>query len=227
MNELPINPTDLAVAALLLVSGLLAFVRGFVKEILSVAGWIGAAIATLQFFPVARPYVRRYVEPTFLADALTGAAIFIATLVVLSLISHFLARRVRESSVSALDRSLGFLFGLVRGAVVVAIAYVLLALAVPPAEQPDWIRQARVVPLAEQWGRWLLLALPAETRDDIEEKLGSDASLLDESADLVRKIPKIRIINRPQSAPDSPPEKGYNATVREGLERLLRARPDE
>ena len=101
MDALPVNVTDLAVIAVVVISGLLAFVRGFVHEVLAVGAWIGAAIATVFFLPAALPHARDLISIQIAADIAAGAAIFILVLIVLSIFTHWLARRVRESGLAA------------------------------------------------------------------------------------------------------------------------------
>lgn len=155
---------DLGVGAVILISAFFAFTRGIVREVLAIVGWVGAVVATLQLFPHLQPFGRTHIRSSILADLATGAAIFVFTLVLFSLLSYAVAVRVRESRVSALDRSLGFLFGIGRGAVVVCLGYLLLALIMPPADQPLWLRQAKVTPLLEQGAVALLKLVPPETR---------------------------------------------------------------
>jgi len=219
MSNFPVNPTDLAVIGILLVSGLMAFVRGFVKEVLAVAGWIGAILLTIHLFPILTPYARQYTDIQILADGATGIGIFVVTLVVLSFVSHFIAKRVRESSVSALDRSLGFVFGLARGAVLVAIAYLLLVWTVPHADQPQVIREARVVPVVEQTARWLIRLVPAKTRESIEQVLDRPLDTQGPGSDSPAQ--------NGQNDPDSRTETGYKAGVRKELEQILRTNPGE
>src|SRR3546814_20419830 len=119
MSSLPINPVDLIVIAVLLLSALLALFRGFVKEVLGIAGWVAAVAATIFFFPIVRDIVRSYIDSRLIADIVTGAAIFLPTLILCSLLTHWISEQVRASAVSAVDRSLGFVFGLARGALVV------------------------------------------------------------------------------------------------------------
>src|SRR3546814_5494115 len=108
MSSLPINPVDLIVIAVLLLSALLALFRGFVKEVLGIAGWVAAVAATIFFFPIVRDIVRSYIDSRLIADIVTGAAIFLPTLILCSLLTHWISEQVRASAVSAVDRSLGF-----------------------------------------------------------------------------------------------------------------------
>ena len=95
MTDLPFHIADGIIVAVLVVSGLLAYFRGFVKEILSVAGWIGAALVALYGFPYAQPFARELIGHDLGADVATGAGLFVVTLMVLTVISHSIARGVR------------------------------------------------------------------------------------------------------------------------------------
>ena len=93
----------------------------WISELLRRSGaWVGAAIATLYLFEFAQPVARTYIEVELIADIVAGVVLFVITLIVLSLISHALSRRVRDSALGPLDRSLGLVFGLARGAALVA-----------------------------------------------------------------------------------------------------------
>ena len=97
-----------------------------------------------------------------MADAITGTVIFVIALVAISIVSYAIAKRVKESSLNTIDRSLGFLFGLVRGAVVVCIAYLVLVQFIPMSAHPTWIREAKSLETVEL-GASLLVKLVPET----------------------------------------------------------------
>ena len=152
MEDFSVIPTDIGVVAVLLVSAILALARGFVREVLAISSWIGAAAVTYYVFPFAQEPFRGYVKEwfdfkqTLVADIAAGVTIFIVVLVILAVISAWISRKVQSSDIGALDRSLGFLFGLARGAVVVSLAYLLLIQFIPPKEHPSWVKEARSVP---------------------------------------------------------------------------------
>ena len=146
-GDLPVTLADIIVLLVLVLSALLAFARGFVHEVLAVAGWIGAIFATIYGLPYVRPHARTLVDNTTVADIGAGLALFLVSLVILSLITRALSQRIRDSQLNALDRSLGFVFGLLRGIVLVAILYIAVDWLMPPPSQPAWIRDARSMPL--------------------------------------------------------------------------------
>ncbi|HLT78334.1 MAG TPA: CvpA family protein [Ferrovibrio sp.] len=154
MSSLPVNIVDLIVIVVLLLSALLALFRGIVKEVLSILGWVAALAATYFFFPVARDIARSYIESRIFADIAAGAALFLPTLILCSLATHWISEQVRASAVSAVDRSLGFLFGLARGALIVIVAWWVTDRLIPPPTQPVWLLEARTRPLAVAGYTW-------------------------------------------------------------------------
>jgi membrane protein required for colicin V production len=141
------NLLDIIIITLVIFSGLFAFARGFVKECLSIASWLGASGAAIYAMPYLRPLVRPHV-PAGAVDAVSAGAAFIVTLVVLTIITGTIARFVRRSSLSALDRTLGLIFGLGRGAMLVAIGFIARSFVLPASgARPEWLAQSRIAPL--------------------------------------------------------------------------------
>lgn len=162
MDSLPVNPTDLVIILVLVLSAIFAFVRGFVHEMLAIGSWVGAAFTTLYGFPHVQPIARQYITSPLLADMAAGIVIFLAVLVVLSIVTRMLAGRVRDSSLGPLDRSLGLLFGVLRGGVLVCIAWLMLLWVMPREDHPDWITEARGLPLVEKGGSLIARLIPEE-----------------------------------------------------------------
>lgn len=151
---MPITLLDGILIGFTLVSAMLAMVRGFSREILSVVSWIAAAIAAYFFYPVVLPYVTPYIGNAMLALAIAAGAVFLVTLIIVTIITMKIADFIVDSRVGALDRTLGFLYGAGRGILVVAVAYLFLGwfLGTNP---PGWIAEAKSRPLLESVGHWL------------------------------------------------------------------------
>lgn len=161
MSQLPVTAVDIAVLVIVLISALAAFARGFVHEVLSIGAWIGAGIATLYLFNDVQPFARELIPIPLLADIAAGVAIFLAFLIVLAVLTRLLTARVKNSALGALDRSLGLAFGVLRGAVVVALAWLVMVWALPnPDERPDWIREAKSRRMVEASANVLAGILP-------------------------------------------------------------------
>lgn len=146
----------------MLISGFLAMLRGLTREVLSILSWAVAALATLYFFPKYQAEARVYIEPALLADAALAGCIFLVVLIVVSLITVRISDGVLDSRIGALDRTLGFVFGLARGLVLVVIAYLFFTWLVPEDTQPPWIQNARSLPILKQTGAGIVSLLPED-----------------------------------------------------------------
>lgn len=219
MDSLPINLADLIVIIVLIVSGIFAFVRGFVHEVLAIGSWVAAAFVTLYSFPHARPLVEQYIPTEFFASLVTGVVIFLVSLVLFSVVTRLLSNRVQQSSLGALDRSLGLLFGFARGAVIVVLAWMLLSFLMPEEERFDWVMEARSRPLVER-GADLLLALVPEDLLEKGDEAAEDARRRAE--ELRRQEQTYRQLVSPlrkADAPNDQPE--YNQDMRGEIEKAI------
>ncbi|MBZ4022963.1 colicin V production CvpA [Rhodobacter sp. TJ_12] len=122
---------DAIVAVTIILSAILAYSRGFVREGLAIVGWIAAAVVAYTFADAARPLIAQLpVLNKFLADscelATIGgfAAVFAFALVVFSILTPLFASAVQRSALGGIDQGLGFLFGVLRGVILVGVAFV-------------------------------------------------------------------------------------------------------
>lgn len=160
---------DLGLIAVVLISAFLAMLRGFTREVLAIASWGAAAVAAFYFHPAVVPYIKTYVKADLNENVLRGlaaAAVFIVTLIIVSIITVKLSDVILDSKVGALDRSLGFLFGAARGLLLCVIAFVFFNWLVPAQTQPEWVKTARMRPLLQATGDELMTFLPMP--DDLE-----------------------------------------------------------
>ncbi len=218
LGNLPVSGVDLTIIVILLISAALAFFRGAVREVLAIAGWAAAAAAAYYGFEYVKPYVAPYVGIPLLADALTGIGIFVAALVVISLFNGSISRRIRTSRLESLDRSLGFLFGLARGALVVCLAYLVMVVFVPPEEQPDSIHQARALPLVEIGAEWLVEAVPSDKRADWLEAIATAREFANRALETKNALD---ILMNPPPVVTNPDQPGYGNAERKDLDRLI------
>ena len=154
------NSLDLAILGVIAISAIFAFARGFVREVLSIVAWIGAGLTTLYAFNHVYRLVIRFVTTPLLADLIAGAGLFVTSLIVLTILTGYLARFVQSSALSPIDRTLGLIFGLARGAVLVSLAYLMVDISLPQSDRPGWIKQAKSEPFLAQGAELLRSALP-------------------------------------------------------------------
>lgn len=161
------NTIDFIVIGIVLGSGLIGLLRGFVREVLSICTWIGAAAATYFFFSFTKEFARGHISNPMIADGVTIVVLFIALLIIFSIICGIISDLVRKSTLGGIDRSLGLGFGLVRGVILIAVCEVVLSAFTPRQNQSESIQTARFTPLARQFGDKLLEILPSNAKSFI------------------------------------------------------------
>ena len=151
MIETQLNIFDAAVLAVLGLSCLFAFFRGFVREILSLGAWIGAGIVTLYFFPSVAEQLQPKFKSAVVASGFATLGIYISALVVFSMINMLILKFVKSGSdVGLLDNWLGLIFGLFRGILMVAVAFFTMTMVLPEEEYPVWIKKSISLPYVEK-----------------------------------------------------------------------------
>ena len=168
---MPITILDLVLLAVMLISGLLAMVRGFMREILSIAAWGAAALVTLYAFSKLLPTAKTYFNNDTVAAVVVVAGTFVGTLIVVSVITVRISDMILDSRIGALDRTLGFLFGLARGLLIVVVAFLFFSWLVPDKQRPDWIAGAKSRTVLDGTGQWLMSLLPDDPENTILKRL--------------------------------------------------------
>jgi len=166
---MPFQLLDLILIGIMLISGLLALMRGFTREVLSLIAWGAAAVAA--YFAIRSPellaFAGKYLEPEIVAKIAVGAGAFLIILVLVSLISIKLSDAVVDSPAGAFDRLLGFIYGLARGLVLVVIAYLFYAWLIPANRQEPWVKEARSLPVIKSVGQMILSLVPPDIAETL------------------------------------------------------------
>ena len=168
---MPITRLVILLLVVMLVSGLLAMIRGFMREILSIGAWGLAALATLWAYAKVLPIAKGYFSSDMVAAGVTVGGVFLLTLLIVSIITVRISDMVLDSRVGALDRTLGFLFGLGRGLVIVVVAFLFFAWLVPERSQPTWVSGAKSKVVLQSTGQWLMSMLPDDPESTILKRL--------------------------------------------------------
>ncbi len=181
---MPITILDGILIGVMLISAILAMIRGFVREVLSIVSWVIAFVAALLLYKQLLPYVKEYVSHEMVATVVSGAAIFLVVLIVVSYITMRISDFVLDSRIGALDRTFGFLFGAARGLFLVVVAMLFVNWAVPnDSGQPAWIAQAKSKAMLDSLGQTLISALPEDPEkrllDRLRKRTGNTAAPAD------------------------------------------------
>ena len=221
MENFPVNILDIGVILILAVGGLIGLALGFVKAGLFVLSWLGSMMVTLMGFTTIQPYARNWIDTTWIADLAGGAVLFLATLIVLFLVSSIIGGWVRGSRLNALDRSLGMVAGLLTTALILSAGNIAAETMWPASQRPAWIQKARSMPLIQQ-GSNLLGRLISNNADIFNRRSGGgqlDAGKTLDPAAAVRRI----IDPKPRNSA-APSGGGYDKKERRELDRLFQSR---
>jgi membrane protein required for colicin V production len=178
---MPVTLLDLVLLGVMLISALLAMVRGFMREILSIAAWGAAAVSTLYFYPRLLPVAKSYFNNDIVAAGAVVGGVFLGTLLIVSIVTVRISDMILDSRIGALDRTLGFLFGLGRGLIIVVVAFLFFDWLVPAKSQPVWVTGAKSKVVLQSTGQWLMAMLPDDPESTILKRLkrppgGGDAA---------------------------------------------------
>ncbi len=222
MSNLPLPMVDLVVFGVILASALMATLRGFTHEALSIAGWVLAVLAVIFGLPVLRPYGRAMIESKMIADAAAAALLFIATLILCSIVTRAVSHGVKGSALSPVDRALGFAFGGVRGALLVVLAYLAMQWVLDLSAPPKWMQGAKTTP-------WIVTGADAIKRiapeSLFEAEIGRKAADARKSAqDAIAIDRTLKAWSAPTpKAPANESSPGYADDARRDMNRLIDA----
>ena len=248
---------DVFIAIVLVVSALLSFSRGFISEMLGIGSWFIATIAGFYAMPYLEPFVLKYLPKPLFANIASLVVVTIATLVVLTLVCSKIEKKVRQSALNRLDHFLGFIFGAVRGVVILVLVYFLMMTLAPKyLEQTQ--KKSKMFPYLERVTENVREHLPEslfdnpvekgkeQKPDEIEEliqKLNASAKKAKKSAKKKEKAPVVQeeipvdpekaddlfdALNNPRVKEKSgATDAGYDKKEREELDKLFLESVDE
>jgi membrane protein required for colicin V production len=232
---------DIIVLAVLLVSAAIAFLRGFIREVLTIAGVVGGIAAAYAGGPILGVHMDRWLgivegeEPkrlfdilpyTILSDILSYGIIFIVVVIVLSVLSHIIAESARAVGLGPIDRTLGVLFGLARGLILLGLLYLPVHLFTDVETKTRWFEGSRTHVYVEQTSQAMAAMIPDEAMKKIEE----DKKKFDEGNATRETLQEKGLLpggqpreGEPQQQLDQPQEGvgGYNEEFRQKMDQLF------
>lgn len=197
---------DVGVGILVLISAILATARGLTREVLSLATWAGSAAIAIYMWQFHPEIARGYIQEQIVADVATVVVTFIIALIVLHLITMRIADFVVDSRIGPLDRTLGFVFGVLRG-IVIAVVAVIFGVWLMGSNLPAWAANSKSLPVLQGFGDSLIAALPPDLENQVNDILkrgkggaapADDTAPVDEGTDAGED-------DSPQQGPATPP----------------------
>jgi len=198
---------DVGVAVLVLISAILATARGFTREILSLATWVGAAAVAAYLYFYQPDLLKPYFAEELIGKIVLVGAGFLVSLIILHLITMRIADFVVDSRIGPLDRTLGFIFGVARGVLISVVAVIFLMWLIPGGNQP-WLQDSKSLPILRNFGDSLIAALPPDLEKQVTDLLqrgrgGSDDDASPEDAPTQDNAPPDDSTDLPEN--DTPP----------------------
>jgi membrane protein required for colicin V production len=178
MEALSLNAFDAIALAIILISGIMAFARGLLREVFSIVAFIGAALAALYLRHFVVPLLAGMFQPPIVAEIAAAILVFLVVFIVITVFTSMLAKAVHQSAeIGMLDRLAGLAFGVLRGVLILALFVLLMRhiTGAPQAPMPAWLTQARLYPILEKAAVTLESVIP-EARNYIREKAAPDAA---------------------------------------------------
>jgi membrane protein required for colicin V production len=239
---LPDTVLDYLIVLVVLVSAAFAAWRGFLWETLSIIAWVAAGLASLYFGPAVISLLHAYVHQAWLASILAYAGMFLLVFVPLSFFSRRFSDSVKRSPIGLLDRLAGVGFGVVRGLVIVGLAYWAFTYVVPARKQPSWLTEARLLPVVQSTADILKAVVSDHPRDlfaarrgVVEQAPPADQNARNQPAGLSGHDPMAELIRKNEAANPVPETirepvqhssaaktaKTYGAGDRQALDRLV------
>ena len=140
---------DLIAVMIIVVSALVGFTRGAVRELVTVFAFTLAALAAVYLLPFAGPLFRDMMKPAWVGTAAAVVVVFVAAYIALRLAGHWVTKRLQtQVALGTVDRMIGLAFGVLRALVFLGVFYLVFSVATPPELTPPWIAKARLLPLA-------------------------------------------------------------------------------
>ncbi|OJW48716.1 MAG: hypothetical protein BGO67_03305 [Alphaproteobacteria bacterium 41-28] len=217
-----LNSIDLAIIIIIGVSILVGILRGATREILGIAGWIGAFAVVFYGLSIFRPLGRHYIHNQMISDIVVAGVLFILSLAVFILISRLIASSVKGSIFGGLDRSLGLVFGLVRGVLIVCLVYLTMGFFYPPKDIPQNVTTARFMPWIAQGAHELKHLIPKDyLPHDLKQK--TTINPLDAKDLLQNSLPNLEetVKNLSTLKPTSPQKQPAPEEEKDDLEALI------
>lgn len=230
---------DLVVALVVLCSALISFMRGFIREVLTIAGVVGGILAAVFVGPSLAPTVRIWfgvgeggeneakkffdlIPYEVVADITTYGAIFIAVVIVLSVLSHIISGAVKAVGLGPVDRSLGAIFGVARGLILLGLFYLPFHLMMPEKPKEEFFANSQTHYFVEKIAIEMAHYLPES--DDVEEKTDDIIKKKLEEQNLLGgkgKEPDAELTVTPLPDDADKKDEGYKEEEREKLDKLF------
>lgn len=223
MIEAQFNMFDAAVLIVMVLSTMLAFFRGFVREFLSLGAWVGAGLVTVYLFDDVAEWLKPHVTQDMAAYLIAGVGTYVIALLTFSIVNSTIIRYVKSAEeIGMFDNFLGMAFGLLRGAFIISLAYLVLSLVIDNENPPEWVAQAYTQPYAQQGAIMLSKVAPGYLEDI--SSLGEQMESRMEKGSEGSSDGEINLMEAGRGMLNNGDDTGYSDSERQLLEQIMKSR---
>ncbi len=229
MDSPQFNLFDAAVALILFASGIFAFRRGLVKEVMALGTWILSSIFAFAFYPLAQPFLHDYIENEMLADAATGLGLFSLAVIILVPFGDYLSNLAKNPTLNSIDRSLGFVFGLVRGFLIVCLIFLGLNFVWPEEQddQPEWLASSRTAPALAYGIEVVQSVVPEDAQKETEKQMEESRKAAKEAVEAAQRLEDFSTPVPFNYEDDDEEPSSYGDGARDTMDNLIDGKPAE
>ncbi|WP_435640997.1 CvpA family protein [Micavibrio aeruginosavorus] len=239
---------DITVAVIVVISAIIAFLRGFIREVLTIAGVVGGLVAAVALGPLVRPSFNGWfgvpadeaadmpklfdiVPMDIVAQVCAYASIFLIVVIALTVVSHLLCGFAKKIGLGPVDRTLGVVFGIARAAVLLALLYLPVYLMVDKDDRDEWFKDSRSAVYIEGLAAWMAAFIPEDTAEKLAEGAGRTREDMENARERIDALDALKeqMQNVEEAVqdgaeaiatPDEPSE-GYEPVQRDDLDQLI------
>ena len=169
MNSLPLTIADAIVVVIILASSFLSFYRGFLKELLSIAAWGIALVLGICGSIFLNPYFSNLEPKISIIHWISGGLIGLIVLIIMILFNHFLSKRFTFDDFKAINRSLGFLFGLARGFFLMSLTLLIIQSFMDNNTNATWVTKSKTRILLQNGANAIIYLMPNQINDSLNK----------------------------------------------------------
>lgn len=222
------NNLDFIILIVVIISALIALTRGFVKEVLSITGWVLGTILVIWLLPLVNPIMQKYIDSETFAAVVSAFIVLIVFFILWIYFTANIVSKVRTSKLSNMDRFLGLIFGIIRAGLLVILLNIVVNWMIPPQDQPEVFWDSKLYQLSTRFAEPIEKLIPQDTKDvinqtsSIMEIKGEDNGLNEDMDALFEKLAKPQIKRTGKVKADSVEDAlGYDKGDQKSLDRLI------
>ena len=214
-NNININLLDIVLFVSMLVSLVIGYSRGFVKETLSIINWLLAAWVAFKYYSDLNSITINFIDSNIVADAISFGVLFLLSIITLTFLSNFISKNIKNSLLAPLDRLLGMVFGIIRAILLIVVMFI-------AANQTIWINNTIPKWMYESYSYPIVISITNNLKNILpNEFFAIDIEAINiEKLNINKLIDKNKLFNEPEVFKSIENESSYTPAEREQMNRL-------